>query len=83
MIRVLLFGRLGDLHDQPDLRLPWTSELTKLRNLADQLAVNHGQLAREFDNPQTLISVNHTLVDWDHPLQDGDEVAFLPPVTGG
>ncbi|WP_205412784.1 MoaD/ThiS family protein, partial [Escherichia coli] len=26
---------------------------------------------------------NQTLVSLDHPLTDGDEVAFFPPVTGG
>jgi len=31
----------------------------------------------------TLAAVNHEYVDLDHPLADGDEVAFFPPVTGG
>ncbi|HOY23759.1 MAG TPA: MoaD/ThiS family protein, partial [Cellvibrio sp.] len=30
-----------------------------------------------------LFSVNQTLVKASHPIQDGDEVAFFPPVTGG
>ncbi|QEY32613.1 MoaD/ThiS family protein [Synechococcus sp. RSCCF101] len=29
------------------------------------------------------VAVNHALVGWDQPLQPGDEVAFLPPMTGG
>jgi molybdopterin synthase catalytic subunit len=28
-------------------------------------------------------AVNRTYVSWDHPLADGDEVAFIPPVSGG
>ncbi|NJN52799.1 MAG: MoaD/ThiS family protein [Gammaproteobacteria bacterium] len=28
-------------------------------------------------------AVNQEFVDLDYALQDGDEVAFLPPVTGG
>jgi molybdopterin synthase catalytic subunit len=28
-------------------------------------------------------AVNQTYVSWDHPLADGDEVAFIPPVSGG
>ncbi|HSH83548.1 MAG TPA: MoaD/ThiS family protein [Guyparkeria sp.] len=31
----------------------------------------------------TLAAVNHEYVDLNHPLKDGDEVAFFPPVTGG
>lgn len=28
-------------------------------------------------------AVNQSHVDLDHPVSDGDEVAFFPPVTGG
>ncbi len=30
-----------------------------------------------------LAAVNLTYVSTDHPVKDGDEVAFFPPVTGG
>lgn len=30
-----------------------------------------------------LMAVNLEYVDASHPVQDGDEVAFFPPVTGG
>jgi len=28
-------------------------------------------------------AVAHEYVDKDHPLQDNDELAFIPPVSGG
>ncbi|MFP5350825.1 MAG: MoaD/ThiS family protein [Gammaproteobacteria bacterium] len=31
----------------------------------------------------TLAAVNHEHVGADHPVRDGDEVAFFPPITGG
>jgi molybdopterin synthase sulfur carrier subunit len=31
----------------------------------------------------TLTAVNQEYTDPDHPVADGDEVAFFPPVTGG
>ena len=31
----------------------------------------------------TLCAVNMEYVDYNHVVQDGDEVAFFPPVTGG
>ena len=33
--------------------------------------------------PNTLIAVNMDYVDKNHPVADGDEVAFFPPVSGG
>ena len=30
-----------------------------------------------------LVAVNHTIVELDHALAEGDEVAVMPPMTGG
>ncbi|MFT4800170.1 MAG: molybdopterin converting factor subunit 1 [Candidatus Azotimanducaceae bacterium] len=35
------------------------------------------------ESPDILVAVNQTLVERSHKVQPGDEVAFLPPVTGG
>jgi molybdopterin synthase sulfur carrier subunit len=45
--------------------------------------VAHSKLVAALREPQVLVSVNKIIVKWDHPLCDGDEIAFLPPVTGG
>lgn len=33
--------------------------------------------------PNILAAVNMEYTEFDHPVDDGDEVAFFPPVTGG
>lgn len=36
------------------------------------------------DMPAHVVcSVNHSHEQIDHPVKDGDEVAFFPPITGG
>jgi sulfur-carrier protein len=40
-------------------------------------------LAAVLSAPGTRFAVNQTLVDGDAEIADGDEVAFMPPVTGG
>ena len=42
------------------------------------LAVSHQPLDEEM-----LVAVNRSYASLDHTVVDGDEVAFLPPVTGG
>lgn len=45
-----------------------------------QLSARHG-----FTLPQQNLraAVNHAFCAWDTPLQNGDIVAFIPPVSGG
>ncbi|MBA2410370.1 MAG: MoaD/ThiS family protein [Gammaproteobacteria bacterium] len=33
--------------------------------------------------PDVLAAVNMEYAGFEHPVSDGDEVAFFPPVTGG
>lgn len=42
------------------------------------------QLVADRAPPENLLCArNLNYVDWNEPLEDGDEVAFFPPVTGG
>jgi molybdopterin synthase catalytic subunit len=41
------------------------------------------QLAIGAEPPGLLLAVNRRYVDHDHVLSEGDEVAFIPPVSGG
>ena len=36
-----------------------------------------------FSEAHLRIACNDAFVDWSSPLQDGDRVAFIPPVSGG
>ncbi len=35
------------------------------------------------DRAQFSVAVNDTFVEWNHALVDGDQLVFLPPVSGG
>lgn len=45
------------------------------------IAVRHPEIAPLL--PRVQAAVNRTVVGDNHPLGDGDELAFLPPVSGG
>ena len=55
-------------------------QASKVRTVRDVwLQVSGGQALPS----NTLCAVNMEYVDNSHPVQEGDEVAFFPPVTGG
>lgn len=82
MIKLLFFGRLGELAKTAPNDIQFKSGLTP-RSVRELLAADFPELVAELDQPQVLIAVNQTIVDWNHFLEDGVELAFLPPVTGG
>ena len=48
--------------------------------LFEEVSLRHGfSLGKE----RVRVAVNGHIVDWNHPLNEDDEVVFLPPVSGG
>jgi len=79
-IRVLFFGQLKDIVGvaQEDTEL---SEGSRVEDLFERYGRRFPKLA-EF-RPSIAASVNQEYAGWRAPLASGDEVAFLPPVSGG
>jgi molybdopterin converting factor subunit 1 len=79
-LRLLFFAvlreRFGDSSAEREVHGPTTvSELwSRLREESPQLAEYGGRVA---------FAVNQEYVDGKRTLQDNDEVAFIPPVSGG
>lgn len=83
MIKVLFFASLREELECAQLDRPFEPGL-QLSALVDQLIQERGdrwRIALEQDN--LIRSVNQQVVTDDVALQDGDEVALFPPVTGG
>ncbi|MCL6480960.1 MAG: molybdopterin converting factor subunit 1 [Firmicutes bacterium] len=79
-VRVLFFGRLKEIVGCAEEHL----ELAEGARVADLFA-RYGALHPELRElrASVLAAVNHDFTSWDAPLRAGDEVAFLPPVSGG
>lgn len=84
MLKVLFFARIKEQLDCGVLELEWRDAGIDLDALQEQLCIENGDKWREVLGQDNMIrAINQTVVDGNSPLQDGDEVAFFPPVTGG
>ncbi|MGL5527161.1 MAG: molybdopterin synthase sulfur carrier subunit [Plesiomonas shigelloides] len=81
MIRVLFFAQVRELTDTGEIEVAETYATAELLRAA--LAARSERWALALDKENLLVAVNQTLTSLSHPLQNGDEVAFFPPVTGG
>jgi len=79
VITVVLLGKLADLAGAPALHLPAPLDWPGLK------AVLPEALAAVLDDPRNRVALNGALLADKQGLQAsaGDEVALLPPVSGG
>ena len=79
MVTIVLLGKLADLAGAPSLALAGPLDWAGLR------AALPPALAEVVDDPRNRVAVNGALLADKAELQavDGDEIALLPPVSGG
>ncbi|HEY1910070.1 MAG TPA: molybdopterin converting factor subunit 1 [Vicinamibacterales bacterium] len=79
-VTVRLFARLRDIAGASEL----TREAVAGATIGDvwrQLATDFPELARYERSISSAVNADYARMD--HLIADGDEVAFLPPVSGG
>ena len=81
-IRVLFFGRLADLVTQPEFEYSISPGST-LIELYEELCTKNADLPSLHEDSSLNVAQNQSLADWQTPIEAKDEIAFLPPVTGG
>ena len=79
-VRVLFFGRLKDIVGKSEEQAE-ISEGARVEDLFARYGGSFPELARF--RASVVASVNQEFAEWRAPLAAGDEVAFLPPVSGG
>ena len=79
MARILFFGRLQDLVGTRALTAELPAGVRDTESLRAWLGRDHPALC----DASVRIAVNAELYPGNVPLADGDEIAFLPPMSGG
>ncbi|MBU2924177.1 molybdopterin converting factor subunit 1 [Colwellia sp. 4_MG-2023] len=82
MIKIVFFAALREQLNCSELSIN-SQGLTTVADVKKQLASTDEQWQQVFTNDSLLSAVNHDMVNDEHIVNTGDEVAFFPPVTGG
>ncbi|WP_369788721.1 molybdopterin synthase sulfur carrier subunit [Rouxiella sp. WC2420] len=81
MIDILFFAQVRELIGTGSLQIP--AEFSNVETLRQALSQRGDRWALALESGKLLVAVNQTLVEPNHPIKAGDEIAFFPPVTGG
>ena len=80
-MRILFYGRLSEaIAPKLDVEAPTGCSIADLR---DRLAKEHPGAAACLGGHRVLACVDGAMVGDHYVVADGDEVEFLPPVSGG
>jgi molybdopterin synthase sulfur carrier subunit len=79
-LKVLFFGRLKDLIGRAEDTVN-SADAATIEQLFALYVAHNRELAKY--RTSLVASCNQEFAAWDTPLHPGDEVAFLPPVSGG
>ncbi len=81
MITIKLFALLRDRAGVDTLTV--AAKACRVDDLLAQLAREHPALAELISSGRLLVSVNQEFATKESPVKDGDEVALMPPFSGG
>lgn len=80
-VNILLFGSLKELLGKSSLQMTWKGRIT-VQDLFCQILEDKSNQRIQWQK-QVLYAINQEQVPADSVVNDGDEVAFMPPMSGG
>lgn len=83
MVKLFYFASVREQLGLGEETLALTPGITTVAKLIEQLATRGNNWQLLTDDTTVLIAVNQQISERSAPLQDGDELAFFPPMTGG
>ncbi|MCH8288373.1 MAG: molybdopterin converting factor subunit 1 [Candidatus Marinimicrobia bacterium] len=79
-VKLLLFASLKDIAGRRDLEMELDDGST-LQQVTEKLASLYPEIGRMQNSVR--IAINQEFTDENISLNNGDEIAFLPPMSGG
>jgi len=82
MISIKYFANLREVAGKESEELTASSEM-KLEDLCRQLEKSQTQIVEMVRQKNVMVAINQEMATMDSTIKDGDEIAFLPPFSGG
>ncbi len=83
MAQLLFFGKLGDVAGERARDWPLASDVQTIEQLLEQIEKTDPPLGAALAGMPLQVIVNEQIVPVTHVISNTDEIAFLPPVSGG
>ncbi|HWU55522.1 MAG TPA: MoaD/ThiS family protein [Rhizomicrobium sp.] len=84
LVRLIFLGKFGDVAPAGLAEIALPGDVRTLKDLRDWVARQEPLLGAAMAATRTRLIVNQCVVhDLAQTVTDGDEVAFLPPMSGG
>jgi molybdopterin converting factor subunit 1 len=82
-ITVKFFSLIREAVETEQLVLELNDKLTTVEALKNELGLRGEAWKEALSHPNLIQAVNQRVVFQEEGINDGDEVAFFPPMTGG
>jgi len=82
MVTVRFFALLKEMAGKEELEFPLKGEMF-LKDFMDRLKDTMPEIVEMARKRRVLVSVNQEFATMDTIIKDGDEIALLPPFSGG
>jgi molybdopterin converting factor small subunit len=84
LVRLLFLGKFGDVAPAALAEVALPGDVRTLSDLKRWVARQQPLLGAAMEATRTRLIVNQCVAhDLSQPVADGDEIAFLPPMSGG
>lgn len=82
-VKIRFFSVIRDIVNSNEIVLEYSSNSISVKNLIDELLLKFPKLKPLFSEFNPVILVNGIIANGEEIIKDGDEVAIVPPLSGG
>lgn len=77
-LEILYFANLAEQANKDEETIQFAGE-----DLTDLYQMLSEKYSFKLTQDKLAVAINHEMTRWDTPINDGDIIAFIPPVAGG